>query len=100
MDDTELDYTPDLMTLEDEDGKEHVFEVVDAAEFKDEYYMAVVPYNEDPEKQLQEDATLIFMKSSEDEEGSYVDIVDDDEEFYEVSKMFEKRLRELYDFDI
>ena len=28
----EEDYTPDLVTLEDEEGKEHTFEVIDAAD--------------------------------------------------------------------
>ena len=37
------DYTPDLLTLEDEDGKEHTVEVIDAADFKDQRYLAVVP---------------------------------------------------------
>ena len=46
----EDDYTPDLITLEDEDGKEHVFEVIDAADLDDTHYMALVPYVED-EKQ-------------------------------------------------
>ena len=76
----EDDYTPDLITLEDEDGKEHVFEVIDAADLDDTHYMALVPY-------------------VEDENGEYLDIVEDDEELYKVSKMFEKRLQEFFDIE-
>ena len=93
------DYNPDLLTLEDEDGNEHTFEVIDAADFKDQRYLAVVPYSEDPEAQLQQDGQLIIMRVDEDEEGEYLDIVDDDEELVDVSKMFETRLREIFDID-
>lgn len=93
------DYTPDLMTLEDEEGNEHTFEVIDAADFKDERYMAVVPYVEDTSKMLEEDMELIIMKVAEDDEGEYLDIVDDDNELYEVSEMFAQRLKDLYDIE-
>ena len=71
--------TPDLLTLEDEDGKEVTFEVIDATEVNGTRYLAVIPYQEDPES-LQEDAELILMRIGTDEEGEYMDIVDDDEE--------------------
>ena len=32
------DYSPDLITLTDEDGKEFSFEVIDAADYNDERY--------------------------------------------------------------
>ena len=95
----EDDYTPDLITLEDEDGKEHVFEVIDAADLDNTHYRALVPYVEG-EKQLEEtEAELILMKVGEDENGEYLDIVEDDEELYKVSKMFEKRLQEFFDIE-
>ena len=45
------DYSPDLITLTDEDGKEFSFEVIDAADYNDERYLAVVPYAEDSTEQ-------------------------------------------------
>ncbi len=41
---------PDLLTLEDEDGKECTFEVIDATEVNGTRYLAVIPYQEDPRK--------------------------------------------------
>ena len=90
--------TPDLLTLEDEDGKEVTFEVIDATEVNGTRYLAVIPYQEDPES-LQEDAALILMRSGTDEEGEYMDIVDDDEELLTVGKVFEERLSAMYDID-
>ena len=90
--------TPDLLTLEDEDGKEVTFEVIDATEVNGSRYLAVIPYQEDPES-LQEDAELILMRIGTDEEGEYMDIVDDDEELLTVGKVFEERLSAMYDID-
>ena len=89
---------PDLLTLEDEDGKEVTFEVIDATEVNGTRYLAVIPYQEDPES-LQEDAELILMGIGTDDEGEYMDIVDDDEELITVGKVFEERLRAMYDID-
>ena len=90
--------TPDLLTLEDEDGKEVTFEVIDATEVNGTRYLAVIPYQEDPES-LQDDAELILMRIGTDEEGEYMDIVDDDEELLTVGKVFEERLSAMYDID-
>ena len=89
---------PDLLTLEDEDGKEVTFEVIDATEVNGTRYLAVIPYQEDPES-LQVDAELILMRIGTDDEGEYMDIVDDDEELITVGKVFEERLRAMYDID-
>ncbi len=89
---------PDLLTLEDEDGKEVTFEVIDATEVNGTRYLAVIPYQEDPES-LQEDAELILMRIGTDDEVEYMDIVDDDEELITVGKVFEERLRAMYDID-
>ena len=90
--------TPDLLTLEDEDGKEVTFEVIDAPEVNGTRYLAVIPYQEDPES-LQEEAELILMRIGTDDQGEYMDIVDDDEELLTVGKVFEERLRAMYDID-
>ena len=89
---------PDLLTLEDEDGQEVTFEVIDATEVNGTRYLAVIPYQEDPAS-LQEDAVLILMRIGTDDEGEYMDIVDDDEELLTVGKVFEERLRAMYDID-
>lgn len=89
---------PDLLTLEDEDGKECTFEVIDVTEIGGTRYMAVVPYNDDPNA-LSEEAELILMRVGTDDAGEYMDIVDDDEELLNVGKVFEERLKALFDID-
>lgn len=87
------EYTPTIITLVDEENTEHSFEIIDQFENNEEYYVAVVPYFEDPQKAFEEDPTIIFFRvGPEDEEGlETFDIVDDDEEYYEISGIFTKR---------
>ncbi|HJC71382.1 MAG TPA: DUF1292 domain-containing protein [Candidatus Ruthenibacterium merdavium] len=96
----ELDYTPDLITLEDEKGIEHQCEVIDAADYNNERYLAVVPYSPDPEKMLEEDAQLVIMRVVQDGDEEFLDIVEDDEELAAVSEVFAARLEELYDIEL
>ena len=44
------EYQPDLMTLEDEDGNEVTFEVIDALDHKGVHYLAVVEYTENEDE--------------------------------------------------
>lgn len=90
--------TPDLLTLEDEDGQEVTFEVIDVTEINGTRYMAVVPYTPG-EEDADEEAELILMRIGTDEQGEYMDIVDDDEELITVGRVFEERLRAMYDID-
>ena len=91
------EYQPDLMTLEDEDGNEVTFEVIDALDHKGVHYLAVVEYTENEEDA--EDAQLVILSVGEDDEGEYLDVVEDDETLLEVSKLFEQRLSEDYDIE-
>ena len=59
--------------------------------------MALVPWVEDEAQLAEADLDLVIMKVGNDDEGEYMDVVEDDEEFYQVSKQFEERLNDLYD---
>ena len=81
----EEEYQPDLMTLEDEDGNEVTFEVIDALDHKGVHYLAVVEYAEN--------------EDDVNDEGEYLDVVEDDETLLEVSKLFEKRLSDQFEIE-
>lgn len=87
----------DIINLVDEDGVEHSFEIMDHFEYKDNAYVALVPYFENPEDALKENPTVIFFRvGPEDEEGlETFDIVEDDEEFYAVSGIFGERYEKM-----
>ena len=88
---------PDLMTLEDEDGNEITFEVIDALDHKGVHYLAAVEYAETEEEA--ENAQLVILSVGEDDEGEYLDVVDDDELLLELGKLFEERLSDEYDIE-
>ena len=46
----ELDNSVDILTLVDEDGVEHEFEIADVLELEDDSYMALIPCPQNPEK--------------------------------------------------
>ena len=88
---------PDLMTLEDEDGNEITFEVIDALDHKGVHYLGAGEYAETEEEA--ENAQLVILSVGEDDEGEYLDVVDDDELLLELGKLFEERLSDEYDIE-
>ena len=94
---TEEENQPDLMTLEDEDGNEITFEVIDALAYKGVHNLAAVEYAETEEEA--ENAQLVILSVGEDDEGEYLDVVDDDELLLELGKLFEERLSDEYDIE-
>lgn len=92
------EYGADLVTLVDEDGKEHEFVIVDSLELQDEHYVALVANYEDPEDSLQDDGELIVLRSVYEGEEEYFESIDDEEEFDKVAALFMERLEDSYDF--
>lgn len=99
--DADDDYSPTIITLTDENDETYQFEVVDEIDYNEEHYLAVVEHFDDPQKALEaEPVLIIFRVGDADEDGlETFDIVDDDEEFFEVGGIFETRLREIYEFE-
>ncbi len=95
----EMDYTPDLYTLVDEDGEEKTFEMLDVLEVDDERYFALTAYNEDPEAALNDDGEVIILKSVYEGDEEIMVSIDNEEEYDKIGRMFMKRLEELYDFE-
>ena len=95
----DFSYTPDLISVSDEDGKEYVFEVLDRVETDDGRYVAVVDYFENPEEMLEDDGEVIILKVSEEDGESFLSQIEDENEFVEVSEIFEERLAALFEYD-
>ena len=92
------DYTPDLISLEDEDGESHDFEIVSAIEEEDATYVALVPVYDEPEESLEEPADLVILKVMEEDGEEFFESIDDEMEFNRISKKFMDSLKD--DFDI
>lgn len=93
------EYTPDIVSIVDEEGKEHIFEELDRIETDTGRYIALLPLPETPDKITEEDGELIILKVMEEKGETYLCPIEDDEEFNEVGMAFEERLADMFEFD-
>lgn len=91
----EFDDELEVITMVDEDGVEHDFIIIDALSYNDFNYILVVDADYDEEDEEQSEA-LIFKEVEVQGEESIFDIVEDEEEFAAVAKLF----NDNEDFDI
>ncbi len=92
-------YNPDIVSVVDEDGVEHTFEELDRIETDDARYVALLPVYDEAEEILEDDGELIILKVSEEDGETYLEPIEDEEEFNEIGSIFEERLSEMFDFD-
>ncbi len=79
---------------------EHTFELLDDLEHDGIHYLAVVPAGEDETDVLDDDLDLLIMKVTEQDGEEFLDLVEDDEELYEIGEIFSQRLAELYEIEV
>lgn len=99
MDDMGLEVEYNVVTLLDEDGTEHEFELVDSAEFEGHEYMALIPIYDSPEELLEDSGELIVLRVAEEDGEQYLDAIEDEEEYNLVSDLFVARLSDVFDFE-
>ncbi len=83
----------EFLTLTGEDGEETEFEIVDKIVVNGTEYLALVPAVESDE-----DGLYIYKVIVEDGD-EFIEPIEDDKEFEEISETFEDRLSEIYDFE-
>ncbi len=93
------EYTPDLYTLEDEEGNEQTFEMLDAMEYEGEKYFALTPYFEDPAEMLEDAGAVVILKSEIEGDEEIMVSIDDDDEYEKIGNIFMKRIEEMFAFD-
>lgn len=93
------EYTPDIVSIVDEEGKEHIFEELDRIETDSGRYVALLPLPESPDQIVDGDDELIILKVEEEKGETYLCPIEDDAEFEEVGSAFEERLAEMFDFE-
>ncbi|HBL41627.1 MAG TPA: DUF1292 domain-containing protein [Ruminococcaceae bacterium] len=91
------EYNPDIVSVVDENGKEHIFEELDRIETDNGRYVALLPTYDDAAEQLQDDGDIIILKVTEENGETYLSQIEDDAEFDEVGRLFEDRLMDLFE---
>lgn len=90
-------YNPDIVSVVDEDGVEHTFEELDRIETDDARYVALLPVYDEAEEILEDDGELIILKVNEEDGETYLEPIEDEDEFNEIGSIFEERLADLFD---
>ncbi len=93
------EFNPDIVSVIDENGVEHVFEELDRIETDKAKYVALLPVFDEAEEIIDDDGELIILKVSEEDCETYLEPIEDDDEFNEIGKIFEERLSELFSFE-
>lgn len=92
------EFGADLLTLIDDDGVEHEFEVADTMEVGDQRYMALIPVLP-ADDSLEDAGELLVLKVVEDESGEeFMEPIEDEAEFTRIADEFMARLEDTFDF--
>ena len=94
----EKDFAPDLITLIDEEGNEHNFEILDKIETEENEYYALYPIFDEAEESLQDSGEYYIMEAVITENGEEeLAEIDDEALLDKLAEQFEKRFEELFD---
>lgn len=93
----ENEFGNDVLTLEDDEGVEHTFEVLDAIDNGENRYMALTPIYDDPQDTLEDSGELVIMKVVSVDGEEYLETIEDEDELDEIADIFMERLEEDYD---
>ena len=86
------DFGADIVSVVDEDGKEHVFEELDRVELDSGTYVALAPLVGEADADEDDDDELILLRVEEEDGEVFLSILEDEAEFDAVGKVFSERL--------
>ncbi len=93
------EFGADLMTIVDDEGNKHQFELLDAIETDDGRYVALLPVYDQPQGNLEDDGELVILEVTEEDGEELLVTIEDDDVFNEIAEIFEERLSEYYEID-
>ena len=93
------EFGADLLTLVDDEGNEHEFEVLDVIDNEDGCFYALLPTFEDPESVVDAEGTYYIFEAIEENGEQQLAEVEDDELLDRLAEIFESHFEELYDMD-
>ena len=72
------EYEADLLTLLDDEGQEHEFEIIDELENDDGHFLALVPTQQEPDEIASDAETYYIFEVIEEDGEEQLQEVDDD----------------------
>lgn len=93
----EMEYSPDIYTLVDEEGVEQAFELLDVMDIEEDRYFALLPYYDDPQEAIEADGELVVLKAELVDGEEMMATIDDDEEYQRIGNLFLERISEMFE---
>lgn len=93
------EYGNSLISVLDDEGNEHQFELLDAVETDDGRYVALLPIYTEAEAAIEGDGELVILEVVDDNGEDLLVPIEDDETFEEIAAAFEERLSEYYEIN-
>jgi len=88
----------EIIELVDDEGNEHLFELVAELEMEGNLYKVLIPYEEDAEEDEETEVEVIILKSQTDESGEeFLVDIEDDEEWEKVADAWQELMEEEED---
>ncbi len=91
LNDGELDYEPEMITLYDEDGNEVELELLDVIEYDGESYAVMLPPDDD-------EVIIMLLEELNDEEDTYAPVEEEDK-LNAVFDIFKEKFKDEFDFE-
>lgn len=88
-----------IVSVLDDEGKEHQFELLDAIETDDGRYVALLPIYTEADEAIEDDGELVILEVVNDEGEDLLVPIEDDETFDEIAEIFEERLSDYYEIN-
>ena len=95
----EIESMTNTVSVLDDNGVEHEFEILDEIETEDGYYLALLPTYDDPSEMLDDDGELIILEVVQEDGKDMLAPILDDEKYDRIAEIFEQRLSEYYEID-
>lgn len=93
-------YEPDIISVNDEDGNEILFELLERYEADDDVYVAITEYRDDDEDIVEADFEVIILKVVTDDNGDeYLEEIQDEMEYEQVSDILMSKVEEKFDVE-
>ncbi|MBE6778381.1 MAG: DUF1292 domain-containing protein [Ruminococcaceae bacterium] len=93
------EYGNDLVSVLDDEGNEHQFELLDAIETDESRYVALLPVYPEAEQAIDDDGELVILEVVDQDGEDLLVPIEDDDTFDEIAGIFEERLSEYYEIN-
>lgn len=90
------EYEADLLTLLDDEGQEHEFEIIDELENDDGHFLALVPTQQEADELVSDAETYYIFEVIEEDGEEQLQEVEDDELLDKLAAIFEEHFNEAY----